>query len=94
MILTVMGIRKRGPAPVRYDLLICSLFGIGCQYLLTLGFRYVTAVEGSIISSSRILMAAILGPWIAQDPPLVVSGWIGALLIFLANVTLAVRKTR
>lgn len=77
-----------------YYLLVCSVFGIGGQYLLTLGFRYVTAVEGSIISSSRILMAAILGPWIALDPPLAASGWIGALLIFLANVVLAVRKTR
>lgn len=77
-----------------YYLLICSLFGIGGQYLLTLGFRYVTAVEGSIISSSRILMAAILGPWIALEPPLAVSGWIGALLIFLANVILAVRKAQ
>jgi hypothetical protein len=39
-------------------------------------------------------MAAILGPWIALDPPLTLSGWMGALLIFLANVVLAFRKTR
>jgi len=50
-------------------------------------------VEGAIISSSRILMAAILGPWIAFDPPLSISGWIGAMLILIANVVLAVRKT-
>lgn len=77
-----------------YYLMICSVFGTAGQYLLTLGFKYVTAVEGSIISSSRILMAAILGPVVAMDPALSVSGWIGALLIFLANVVLAVRKTR
>ena len=77
-----------------YYLLVCSLFGTLGQYLLTFGFKYVTAVEGSIISSSRILMAALLGPWLALDPPLSVAGWIGALLIFLANVSLTIRKTR
>jgi drug/metabolite transporter (DMT)-like permease len=77
-----------------YYLMVCSLFGTAGQYLLTLGFKYVAAVEGSIISSSRILMAAVLGPWVAMDPPLNISGWIGALMIFLANVVLAVRKSR
>jgi drug/metabolite transporter (DMT)-like permease len=67
--------------------------GVGGQYLLTLGFRYVTAVEGSIISSSRILLAAICGPLIAMDPALNVYGWIGALLIFGANVILAIRRS-
>lgn len=75
-------------------LMICSIFGTVGQYLLTLGFKCVTAVEGSIISSSRILMAAILGPFVVMDPPLHVAGWIGALLIFSANVVLAVRKAR
>jgi drug/metabolite transporter (DMT)-like permease len=73
-------------------LFLCAVFGVGGQYLLTIGFRYVTAVEGAILSSARILMAAILGPWIALDPPLEVAGWVGAILIFLANVVLAVRK--
>ncbi len=71
----------------------CAVFGVGGQYLITIGFRYVTAVEGAILSSTRILMAAVLGPWIALDPPLRVSGWVGALLIFIANVVLAVRKS-
>ena len=75
-------------------LLVCSLFGVGGQYLLTYGFRYVTAVEGSILSSSRILLAAVLGPFVAADPALTFSGWLGALLIFSANVMLAVRKSR
>ena len=71
----------------------CAVFGVGGQYLITIGFRYVTAVEGAILSSTRILMAAVLGPWIALDPPLTASGWIGALLIFIANVVLALRKS-
>ncbi len=72
----------------------CAFFGVGGQYLLTLGFRFVTAVEGGIISSTRILLAAILGPVLAQEPPLEAAGWIGALLIFSANVVLAVRKSK
>lgn len=42
-----------------YYLMLCALFGVAGQYLLTVGFRYVTAVEGAIISSSRILMPSI-----------------------------------
>lgn len=81
------------PRPIElYYLVLCSLLGVGGQYLLTYGFRYVTAVEGSIISSSRILLAALLGPLVAADPPLRLAGWIGALLIFGANVVLAVRR--
>lgn len=75
-----------------YYLMICSLFGVGGQYLITFGFRYVTAVEGSIVTSTRILLAAVLGPVMVGDPTLTLTGWIGALLIFLANVVLAVRK--
>jgi drug/metabolite transporter (DMT)-like permease len=78
-------------AELKY-LFLCGIFGVGGQYLMTIGFRYVTAVEGAILSSSRILMAAVLGPWIAFDPPLEPAGWIGAMLIFIANVVLALRK--
>ncbi len=75
-----------------FFLLSCSAAGVLGQYLITYGFLYVTAVEGSIISSSRILLAALLGPVLVADPSLTVSGWCGALLIFSANVILALRK--
>lgn len=74
-------------------LLGCSAAGVLGQYLLTYGFLYVTAVEGSIVSSSRIVLAALLGPLFVGDPALTVTGWCGALLIFIANSTLAVRKS-
>jgi len=77
-----------------YYLGLCSLYGVGGQYLLTLGFRYVTAVEGGIISSTRILLAALLGPVMAADPPLTAAGWVGAVLLFVANVVLAGRRVR
>jgi drug/metabolite transporter (DMT)-like permease len=77
-----------------FFLLSCSAAGIIGQYLITFGFLYVTAVEGSIISSSRILLAALLGPLLVADPALTLMGWCGALLIFAANVTLALRRTK
>jgi drug/metabolite transporter (DMT)-like permease len=83
------------PSPKEaFFLLLCGASGVAGQYLLTLGFRYVTAVEGSVISSSRILMAAVLGPYLAADPALGIFGWIGAVLIFGTNVFLALRRVR
>lgn len=75
-----------------FFLLGCSVAGVLGQYLLTYGFVFVTAVEGSILSSSRILMAALLGPLLVADPVLTATGWIGAFLIFTANASLALRK--
>jgi len=77
-----------------YYLVLCGGAGIAGQFLITLGFRYVTAVEGGVISSTRILLAALLGPWLAAEAPLGPLGWLGALLIFGANVVLAIRKGR
>lgn len=77
-----------------YYLSLCGGAGIAGQFLITIGFRYVTAVEGGVISSTRILLAALLGPWLAADPSLGPAGWIGALLIFAANVVLTLRKGR
>ena len=74
-------------------LLACSAAGVLGQYLLTYGFLYVTAVEGAVISSSRILIAALLGPLLVADPPLTAAGWLGTLILFVANVFLALRKT-
>jgi len=83
------------PGPLEfYYLALCAGAGIAGQYLFTLGFRYVTAVEGGIISSTRILLAALLGPFLAAEPALTLAGWTGALLIFGANVVLALRKTK
>ena len=73
-------------------LLACSAAGVLGQYLLTYGFLYVTAVEGAVISSSRILIAALLGPLLVADPALTFKGWLGALIIFAADIALAVRK--
>lgn len=75
-------------------LMLCGLPGVIGQYLLTYGFRFVTAVEGSIISSSRILIAALLGPIIIGEAMISTIGWFGALCIFISNVGLALRKPK
>ena len=80
-------------AAMRY-LLLCAGTGIAGQYLLTIGFRYVTAVEGSIISSMRILLAGFLGPFLVGDETLGAAGWIGALLLFGANTVLSLRRAQ
>jgi drug/metabolite transporter (DMT)-like permease len=77
-----------------YYLGFCAASGVAGQFLITLGFRYVTAVDGSIISSMRILLAALLGPFVAGEPWLAAAGWVGALLLFVANAVLAVRRSR
>ena len=81
-------------APMIKYLALCSGFSVAGQYLITVGFRYVTALEGSILSSARILLAAVLGPVITSDTMLSLPGWAGACLIFAANVYLTVRKAR
>lgn len=90
-----LGSDFRWPTPLEcYYLLLSSLLGVAGQYLLTEGFRYVTALEGGVLSSTRILLAAILGPFLAAEPALTASGYCGALLIFAANVYLTWNKTR
>ncbi|MCP3871535.1 MAG: DMT family transporter [Desulfobacteraceae bacterium] len=75
-------------------LFLCSFLAIAGQFLITIGFKYVTAIEGGIISSTRILLAAVLGPVIATDPALSAYGWTGAFLIFAGNVYLTARKAK
>lgn len=77
-----------------YYLFICSVLGVAGQYLLTVGNKYVTALEGGIISSTRILMAAVLGIFLPYDLPLSPLGWVGSFLVFGANVYLTIRKVK
>ncbi|MCP4400411.1 MAG: EamA family transporter [bacterium] len=69
-----------------------ALFAVAGQYLLTVGFRYVSAVEGGILSTIRIPMAALLGPYLTADPHLSLGAWVGALLIFGTNIYFIIRK--
>lgn len=77
-----------------YYLGLCAATGVAGQYLLTIGFRFVSTVDGSIISSMRIFLAALLGPYVAGEMPLNAAGWLGAFLLFAANALLALRRGR
>ncbi|WP_020585698.1 DMT family transporter [Desulfobacter curvatus] len=72
----------------------CSAIAIAGQFLLTQGFKYVSAIEGGIIASTRIFLAAILGPFLVMDPALSLAGSVGAFLIFAGNVLLTIKKVR
>jgi len=80
-------------ATALYFLIMCGLWGVAGQFLITVGFRFITAVEGSIISSMRIFIAAMLGPFVVGEPSLDTAGWIGASLLFAANAVLAIRRS-
>ena len=41
-----------------------------------------------------VIIPALLGPLLVADPPLATGGWIGALIIFTANIALALRTPR
>ncbi|MDD2942739.1 MAG: DMT family transporter [bacterium] len=69
-----------------------SLTGILGQFAVTYGYRFVTAVEGGVLGSSRILIAAMLGPFITGESALGLLGWCGALVIFTVNVLISRRK--
>lgn len=75
-------------------LILCASTAFAGQYLLTLGFRYVSVVKGGIISLSRILLAALLGPYLTSDPHLTFFGWLGAVLILATNTYFIVRKPK
>jgi drug/metabolite transporter (DMT)-like permease len=70
-----------------------ALAANGGQILLTIGFRYVTAVEGGVIGSSRILFAALFGPYLTSEPHLEALGWLGAALILFSSILLMNRRT-
>ena len=69
-------------------ILLSALCGILGQVLLTYGYKFVRAVEGSIYSSSRLLFALAIGYYFWQKE-LYIQSFIGAALIFAANVLLS-----
>lgn len=71
-------------------LLVCtSILAVIGQLFITYGFRYVSSLEGSIISSMRIFVVAILGVLFMGDR-LTWSIFVGALVITFSIVLLNV----
>jgi drug/metabolite transporter (DMT)-like permease len=77
----------------RFWSLIClsGLCGVLGQWVFTYGFAYVGAVEGSILSSTRILIALTFGvTWFHESFTLAAA--VGAALVLFSNVSLAFRR--
>lgn len=64
---------------------LTALSGVLGQLFLTFGYRFVNAVEGSIISSSRILIAIFFAILVLEDP-LRDGLFLGAVLIFISHL--------
>jgi len=74
------------PEGIQYFHLIASgVFGATGQVLLTMGYKSINAKDGSMISSSRIVFAALLGFLIFAEPmtPSIITG---GLMIVLAII--------
>lgn len=72
----------------------CGVVGFLGQHFLTLGSRFLTAVESGIVSTSRILIAVIITPLLFEGEFLGYVGAFGAFLILLSNIFLIVRKSK
>jgi drug/metabolite transporter (DMT)-like permease len=67
---------------------LCGLVG---QWVFTYGFAWVGAVEGSILSSTRILIALLFGITCFHESFTFAAG-AGALLVLFSNISLALRN--
>jgi drug/metabolite transporter (DMT)-like permease len=83
--------------PVTRQALLWALAGSGCslvaQILLTVGYRHVPASEGSLISASRILIAAVLGYLVFGDL-VTLRTFLGGSLILASLATIGVHSRR
>ena len=70
------------------ELILSAGIGVLGQWLLTISYRHISAITGSMISGTRIPIALLMGAFVLNES----SGWkawSGATLIFLSNLLLA-----
>lgn len=53
---------------IAFYIFLSALSGVAGQFFITVGFRYIDASAGSLISTSRMLFAAIMGVILFSDP--------------------------
>lgn len=70
-------------------LLASGIMGLTGQILLTMGYKHVTAKAGSMVSSSRILFAALMG-FIFFSEALYVRVIVGGLLIIISIIGVSI----
>ncbi len=66
-------------------LFLCSICGVAAQYFLTHGYKFISAVGGSIVSASRVYIASLLGVVFFNDPVNLIL-FLGTVLIVSSNV--------
>jgi drug/metabolite transporter (DMT)-like permease len=74
-------------------IIISALLGLGGQIFITSGYKHIEANMGSIISTSRIIFAAVLGICILKDKlnlELILGGLI--ILFSIIQLTISERK--
>ncbi|MFP4407002.1 MAG: DMT family transporter [Alkalispirochaetaceae bacterium] len=81
------------PAPGLLLALLGGAFGAAGQLALTVGYRYVSATTGALLSSSRLIFAIVLGVVIFSDD-LSLKVLSGALLIAVALVGVTISRKR
>ncbi len=68
-----------------FHIFMSALLGVAGQIFITVGFRYVDASSGALISTSRMLFAAVMGVILFSDP-LDFRIAMGGILIFISLV--------
>lgn len=71
---------------------VSSLLGVAAQVTITMGYRYLAAIDASIASTTQIVMAALLGSMFFAEP-ITAAVVAGAALILLA-ITLIASESR
>lgn len=75
----------KAPTPIQWaNILLSAIFGLAAQFFITHGYKYIDATKGSLISSSRIVIAMSLGVILFNDN-ITLQIIIGAILIFGAQ---------
>jgi drug/metabolite transporter (DMT)-like permease len=82
------------PSPMQWWLIMLSAaFGVTAQLLITQGYKFIEATRGSLVSSSRILMAGAMGVMFFSDKiSLQIVG--GAALILISQYGLIREKLK
>lgn len=80
-------------APIIGSLMAVGVSAIAAQILLTMGLRYIPAVEGGVLSLTTVPLSAILALAVLHET-LRMRFWVGAGLILTAAVTLIVLPGR
>ena len=78
---------------VAVNLFASALLGILGQVFITSGYKHVTAKSGSLVSSSRIIFAVLLGVFIFSDP-LTVKIIAGGLMILASIISVTLIQNR